>query len=50
LNEEIVRRIKDSRLAVIDGVGHMVYVDEPEKTCAAILEWVGYLRNRAPSE
>lgn len=44
LNEEMARRIKDSRLVIIESVGHMVYIDEPEKTCAAILQWVKDLK------
>lgn len=46
LNEEMARRISDSRLVIIPGVGHMVYIDEPEKTCSAILDWLKDLRSR----
>ncbi|OBT54057.1 hypothetical protein VE04_07766 [Pseudogymnoascus sp. 24MN13] len=44
LNEEMARRIEKSRLVIIDSVGHMLYIDEPEKTCDAILEWVTDIR------
>jgi pimeloyl-ACP methyl ester carboxylesterase len=44
LNEEMARRIEKPRLVIIDSVGHMLYIDEPEKTCDAILEWVTDIR------
>lgn len=47
VNEEMARKISDSRLVVIPSVGHMVYIDEPEKTCTTILEWVKDLRSRS---
>lgn len=50
LNQEMARRIPDSRLIVIESVGHMVYVREPEHTCNAILQWVVDLHARRPSE
>ncbi|PVH70257.1 alpha/beta-hydrolase [Cadophora sp. DSE1049] len=49
LNEEMAQRIPDSRLVVIESVGHMIYVDEPEATCNAILQWVKDLRSRKTS-
>jgi hypothetical protein len=36
LNEDTMRRKRDSQLGVIDDVVHIVYIDEPEKTCSAM--------------
>ncbi|KAM5349191.1 hypothetical protein ACJ41O_009014 [Fusarium nematophilum] len=44
VNREISAKIRGSRLIIIDSVGHMLYIDEPEKTCDAVLEWVRDLR------
>lgn len=44
VNQEMAAKITRSRLVIIDSVGHMVYIDEPEKTCDNILEWVRDLR------
>lgn len=46
VNQEIVSRIKDSRLVIIESVGHMIYIDQPEATCEAILRWVRDLKTR----
>jgi len=46
LNKEVASQIPDSRLAVIDSVGHMVYIDQPDATCKAILTWVEDLKAR----
>jgi pimeloyl-ACP methyl ester carboxylesterase len=47
LNEEIAERISDSRLVFIQSVGHMVYIDEPEKTCSTILTWVNDVQHKS---
>ncbi|KAH8652978.1 Alpha/Beta hydrolase protein [Ilyonectria robusta] len=44
VNQEMAAKIKGSCLVIIDSVGHMLYIDEPEKTCDAILKWVRDLR------
>ena len=46
LNQEIASRIEDSRLVIIESVGHMIYMDQPEDTCDAFLQWVHDLRLR----
>ncbi len=45
-NEEIASRIKNSRLVIIESVGHMIYMDKPEATCNAILQWVDDLKEK----
>lgn len=45
VNQEVARRIRNSRLVIIESVGHMVYIDEPEKVCEEILAWVKDVRN-----
>ncbi len=47
VNEEIAARIKDSRMVIVDSVGHMIYMDKPEATCDAILDWIRDLRKRS---
>ena len=39
LNEKMAREISRSKLVVVDGVGHMIYIDEPEQVCDAIKAW-----------
>ena len=39
LNQEMARQIPRSKLVPINGVGHMIYVDEPEKVSNAIKAW-----------
>ncbi|KIV81237.1 hypothetical protein PV11_08664 [Exophiala sideris] len=40
VNQEMKQRISNSRLVIIESVGHMVYIDEPEKVCEEVLAWV----------
>lgn len=47
LNNEIAGRISGSRLVFIQSVGHMVYVDEPEKTCSTIFTWVSDVQHKS---
>ncbi|KAH7161911.1 Alpha/Beta hydrolase protein [Dactylonectria macrodidyma] len=44
VNQQMAAMIKGSCLVIIESVGHMLYIDEPEKTCDAILKWVRDLR------
>ncbi|KAI1611782.1 Alpha/Beta hydrolase protein [Exophiala viscosa] len=44
VNQEMARRIGSSRLVIIESVGHMVYIDEPEKVCEEVLVWVNDVR------
>jgi pimeloyl-ACP methyl ester carboxylesterase len=47
LSNEMADRISDSRLVFIESIGHMVYIDEPEKTCSTILTWVNDVQHRS---
>lgn len=40
VNENIAAQIKESRMVVIESIGHMAYIDQPQATCDAILQWV----------
>ncbi|KAJ4348868.1 uncharacterized protein N0V89_010247 [Didymosphaeria variabile] len=40
LNKHIASEIHTSRLVIIDSVGHMVYMDQPQATCDALLQWL----------
>ncbi|KAH0342002.1 putative cytochrome P450, partial [Aureobasidium melanogenum] len=40
LNEKIAAEIPQAKLKIIDSVGHMIYMDQPDATCNAILDWV----------
>ncbi|KAK4942807.1 hypothetical protein LTR10_017567 [Elasticomyces elasticus] len=45
VNQEMNQRISNSRLVIIESVGHMVYIDEPEKVCEEVLAWVEDVHN-----
>ena len=46
LNEEIARRIPDSRLVWVDGLGHMTWIDKPEEVSKVVLDFVKEIAQR----
>ncbi len=40
-HEEMARRLKDSRLALVDHAGHMVTVEAPDPVNRALSDWLG---------